>query len=89
MKDRDKPIIQSITFEQPQDSCDGSEDYQRIEIGFHDAGGGYFWRIESAERWAVDIDAGKVFAKYLDGIANRNTRISNAEVTKCDLKEVI
>ena len=79
MKDCEKPIIERISFMQEPDCCDGNEEYQRIEIGFHDGGGGYFWRIESADRWAVDAHNASIFTRYLNQIADRNTRITEAQ----------
>lgn len=66
-------IIEKISLMQERDCCDGNDMDQRIQITFHDGGGGYFWRIEHADRWSMDVDS-KLF-RLLNVIANRNTRI--------------
>lgn len=78
MKDLEKPIIERICFVQEPDCCDDNAEYQRIEISFHNGGGGYFWRIESADRWAVNTKDGQILTRLLDQIADRNTRIEEA-----------
>ena len=66
--------VDQIQFIQEPDSLDSRKDEQKILIGFHDAGGGHYWRIEKVNRWAMDSDDGIAFVKYLNSICKQNDK---------------
>ena len=54
------------------DCCDMDDDPGIITISFHDGGGGCFWRIDHAERWAMDTEEAIALVRWINRIVKRH-----------------
>jgi hypothetical protein len=68
----------NIIVSQESDCCDGkSDDYQGLQVEFHDGGRGYFYTIKS-ERWAID-KGDKNLLNWLDEICQELDKLQEEQ----------
>ena len=85
----DMASVQSVTFVQEPDSCEGrDEEYQGLSVFLDDAGGGHFVRL-STDRWSIDdVDQFAETLKQLieqadawnRGISERDSELGQARI---------
>ena len=66
--------IESITFTQAPDTCSDENEIQTITIEFLNNGLEDFWKIKSAENWAVSPEEAVKLIEKLNKIAEDNTK---------------